>query len=91
MVAMVVSFCVSDRVHRGLDGCSWPGERSARSLQARSGSGGRRRPVFLTSREECRRFAAGEKSWPSRCGKAIEAEGRPSGLISPFEAVWTRA
>ena len=30
-------------------------------------------------------FAAGEKSRRSRCGKAIEAFGRPSGLIGPFE------
>ncbi len=37
-----VSVCCSGRAHRSLDGDPWPGERSARSLQARSASEGRR-------------------------------------------------
>ena len=37
------------------------------------------------------RLAAGEKSRRSRCGKAIEAFGRPSGLISHSRLRWTRA
>ena len=64
---------LSGRANRSLDGGPWPGERSARSRQAQSiaEDGGRR--LFL-SREECRRLAAGKKSRPSRCGKAIEAQ-----------------
>src|SRR5215207_11112698 len=85
MVAMVVSVCCSGRAHRSLDGDPWPGERSARSPLARSVSGGRREPAFLTSREECRAFAAGEKSRRSRCGKAIEAFWPPLGPDQPFE------
>ncbi len=52
---------LSGRDHRSLDGGPWPGERSARSREARSAAedGGRR--LFL-AREECRHFAAGEKS-----------------------------
>ncbi len=46
---------------------------------------------FFDFREECRVFAAGEKSRRSRCGKAIEAFGRPSGLISHSRLRWTRA
>ena len=46
---------------------------------------------FFDFREECRVFAAGEKSRRSRCGKAIEAVGRPSGLISHSRLRWTRA
>jgi hypothetical protein len=30
-------------------------------------------------------LAAGEKSWPSRCGKPIEAQAVPQALIRPFE------
>jgi hypothetical protein len=52
---------------------------------ARSVSGGRREHAFLTSREECRAFAAGEKSRRSRCGKAIEAFWPPLGPDQPFE------
>src|SRR6266516_1721183 len=74
MVAMVVSILFSGRDHRSLDGGPWPGERSARSHQARKPK--RRTPVdgFFAFREERRRFAAGEKSRRSRCGKAIEAK-----------------
>jgi hypothetical protein len=59
---MVVSVLLSGRDHRSLDGDPWPGERSSRSRQARSEAedGGRR--LFCFSREECRHFAAGEKS-----------------------------
>jgi len=35
------------------------------------------KPAFLFSREECRHFAAGEKSRRSRCGKAIEVLAVP--------------
>src|SRR5450631_3302547 len=47
--------------------------------------GGRWQTAFL-SREECRRPAAGEKSRPSRCGKAVEAQAVPRASIRPFEA-----
>lgn len=77
MVAMVIFLCCSGRAHRSLDGCPWPGERSARSRKGRSASGGWRMPAFLSSREECRAWRQGKKAGVSRCGKAIEALAVP--------------
>jgi len=69
---MVVSVLLSGRDHRSLDGGPWPGERSARSRQARSDAEDGVGRLFCFSRG-MPPFAAGEKSRLSRCGKAIEA------------------
>ena len=80
MVAMVVSVLLSGRDHRSLDGGPWPGERSARSRQARSTAKEGARRVICVPRG-MPPFAAGEINRRSPCGKAIEA--RPSLGLDP--------
>jgi hypothetical protein len=63
---------LSGRANRSLDGGPWPGERSARSRQARSAAedGGRR--LFCSARNAAT-SRQGKKAGRRRCGKAIEA------------------
>ena len=89
MVAIVVFLSLSGRDHRCLDGGPWPGERSARSRQARSRAEDGMRRLFCAARNAA----------PSRQGKkADEAVAgrrsrhcRPSGLIRPSEVAWVGA
>ena len=73
------------RVHRSLDGDPWPGERSARSPWARSVSGGRREPAFLTSREECRVFRGRGKKQAEPLREGDRGLWPALGLDQPFE------
>jgi hypothetical protein len=64
------------------------GPRSDRPAAARPGAKAADgdRPAFLFFARNAVPSRQGKKAGSSRCGKAIEAKGRPSGLISPFEA-----
>src|ERR1700683_2525513 len=86
MVAMVVSVLLSGRDHRSLDGGPWPGERSARSRQARSTAedGGSR--LFCLARNAAP-SRQGEKGGGAVAG-GRSRRSRPSGLIRPFEVAW---
>jgi hypothetical protein len=86
MVAMVVSVLLSGRDHRSLDGGPWPGERSARSRQARSAAkdGGRR--LFCLARNAAT-WRQGKKAGEAVAGRRSR-RSRPSGLIRPFEVAW---
>jgi hypothetical protein len=83
---MVVSVLFSGRDHRSLDGGPWPGERSARSRQARSAAedGGRR--LFCLARNAAT-LQQGKKAGVAVAGRRSR-RSRPSGLIRPFEVAW---
>jgi hypothetical protein len=83
---MVVSVLLSGRDHRSLDGGPWPGERSARSRQARSTAedGGRR--LFCLARNAAT-LRQGKKAGVAVAGRRSR-RSRPSGLIRPFEVAW---
>src|SRR4051812_48972444 len=59
--------------------------RSARSLQGPKHSGGRRQASFFDVREECRAFAAGEKSWPGAVAGRRSRRLPSLGPDQPFE------
>ena len=77
---------LSGRDHRSLDGGPWPGERSARSRQARSAAedGGRR--LFCLARNAATSWQ-GKKAGVAVAGRRSR-RSRPSGLIRPFEVAW---
>src|SRR5712664_1672702 len=81
MVAMVVSVLFSGRDHRSLDGGPWPGERSARSRQARSiaEDGGRR--LFCLARNAA--WRQGKKAGRAVAGRRSRL-AVPRALIRPF-------
>jgi hypothetical protein len=83
---MVVSVLLSGRDHRSLDGGPWPGERSARSRQARSTAkdGGSR--LFCLARNAAT-SRQGKKAGEAVAGRRSR-RSRPSGLIRPFEVAW---
>jgi hypothetical protein len=83
---MVVSVLLSGRDRRSLDGGPWPGERSARSRQARSAveDGGRR--LFCLARNAAT-SRQGKKVGVAVAGRRSR-RSRPSGLIRPFEVAW---
>jgi hypothetical protein len=71
MVAMVVFLCCRAAPIAASMAVLGPG--SDRPEAVRPEASRRTAADGFLSREECRPFAAGEKSRPSRCGKAIEA------------------
>src|ERR1035437_1657092 len=86
MVAMVVSVLLSGRDHRSLDGGPWPGERSARSRQARSRAEDGVRRLFCLARNAAT-SRQGKKAGLAVAGRRSR-HSRPSGLIRPFEVAW---
>src|ERR1700735_1544983 len=86
MVAMVVSVLLSGRDHRSLDGGPWPGERSARSRQARSEAEDGVRRLFCPARNAAA-WRQGKKAGVAVAGRRSR-QSRPSGLIRPFEVAW---
>src|SRR5260221_8992608 len=74
---------LSGRDHRGLDGGPWPGERSARSRQARSAAedGGRR---FFCLARNAATLRQGKKAGVAVGGR-LSRRSRPPVLIRPFE------